>query len=316
MCRCVTSECVRWPVWPRPPLPAARSQPRTELSRGSGTSHSFCHSGFPWNPDVRHMSMSDTTWSPIVDCLWSRYIWCLVFFNNCIKNQWGLFLSDGHTRVKLIEHFCPIPVTQPLSRWSSYRQAHMTTPSIDWVFKSLWPPFHSPSFTTRPTNAQQMKKADINSFILGCQTHFQLTAHFLSLPHTSKLEAYETSEWWSMHHHHRPALCMYVVSKVKKDQISLLQLMIDIFPVLCPPFTFYDWWQEIWKVLHLSGATFSVDTRYLITLPTTSRHCMQSGHLSSSRSWLPPHVISHQTCHHCHRQPSWSCYLLFISEVS
>ena len=118
------------------------------------------------------MSMSDTTWSPIVDCLRSRYIWCLVFFNNWIKNQWGLFLSDGHTRVKLIEHFCPIPVTPLLSRWSSYCQAHMTTPSIDWVFKSLWPPFHSPSFTTRPTNAQQMKKADINSFILGVANSF------------------------------------------------------------------------------------------------------------------------------------------------
>ena len=225
---CVT--CDKWVckvtrVWPRPPLPAARSQPRTELSRGSGTSHSFCHSGFPWNLDVRHMSMSDTTWSPIVDCLWSRYIWCLVFFNNWIKNQWGLFLSDGHTRVKLIEHFCPIPVTPLLSRWSSYRQAHMTTPSIDWVFKSLWPPFHSPSFTTRPTNAQQMKKADINTFILGWQTHFQLTAHFLSLPHTLKIG----NLWnlWMMKYAPPPPPCIVYVCGIKSEERPDQSFTID-----------------------------------------------------------------------------------------
>ena len=119
MCQCATCECaLQGDQWPRPPLPAARSQPRTELSSRSGTSHSFCHSGFPWNPDVRHMNMSHMTLSPIVDCLRSRYIWCLVFFNNCIKNQMRLVSIWWPYKGKLIEQFCPIPVTRPLSKWS------------------------------------------------------------------------------------------------------------------------------------------------------------------------------------------------------
>ena len=261
------------------------------------------------------MSMSDTTWSPIVDCLWSRYIWCLVFFNNWIKNQWGLFLSDGHTRVKLIEHFCPIPVTPLLSRWSSYRQAHMTTPSIDWVFKS----FHSPSFTTRPTNAQQMKKADINSFILGCQTHFQFTAHFLSLPHT--LIIGNLWNLWMMKYAPPPPPCIVYVCGIKSEERPDQSFTIDdwYFPSFMS--TLYILWLMTGNLKSAAFERRNLQRWYsipdhVITLPTTSRHCMQSGHLSSWRSWLPPHVISHQTCHHCHRQPSWSCYLLFISEVS